>query len=48
LIEGSIEFAINYGKEGTELKEILSAKKQVIVSFSKDGIHQHGAWNDAV
>jgi hypothetical protein len=48
LIEGYIDFTINYGKSKNSLKNNFSAKKQLVAHFSQDGILQGGSWNDAV
>lgn len=48
LVEGYIDFKISYGKSKNSLKNNLSAKKQLVVHFSQEGILQGGIWNDAV
>lgn len=48
VVDGYIEFTINYGKKGRSLNHILSLKKQIAVRLSDNNILEQGVWNDAV
>ena len=46
LIEGYIDFTINYGKSKKSLKNSFSSKKQIVAVFENE-ILKTGVWNDA-